>query len=110
MKNENVILKSAINNNWKKATRSMSGLVRYAKNEGQQDLQNYIDAVNKNKKTNITFGQVANIKNIVSTATERELYFNLSEVKGEFIKGDRKELFSFWLVLQTVGRIAKEKA
>ena len=110
MKNENVILKSAINNNWKKATRSMSGLVRYAKNEGQQDLQNYIDAVNKNKGTNITFGQVANIKNIVSNATERELYFNLSEVKGEFIKGDRKELFSFWLVLQTVGRIAKQKA
>lgn len=105
-KSENVILKSTINNNWKKATRSLSGLVRYAKNEGEADLKNYIDAVNKNKGTAVTFGQVANTKNIVAHATERELYHNLSEEKGEFIRGDKKTLFSFWLVLQTVGRLA----
>ena len=38
-KSESVILKSTINNNWKQATRSLSGLVRYAKNEGKNDLQ-----------------------------------------------------------------------
>ncbi len=106
-KNENVMLKSTINNNWKKSTRSMSGLVRYAKGEGEADLKSYINAVNKNKGTAVQFGQVASIKNIVAHATERELYHNLSDVKGEFIRGDKKTLFSFWLVLQTVGRIAK---
>lgn len=106
-KNANVILKSDINNNWKKATRSMSGLVRYAKGEGRKDLQKYIDAVNNSKGTAVTFGQVANTKNIVAHATQRELFHNLSEEKGEFIQGQKKEFFSFWLVLQTVGRIAK---
>jgi hypothetical protein len=51
--------------------------------------------------------QVANTKNIVANATERELFKNLSTEKGEFIKGEKKSLFSFWLVLLTVGRIAK---
>jgi hypothetical protein len=35
------------------------------------------------------------------------LFKNLSTEKGEFIKGEKKTLFSFWLVLQIVGRIAK---
>jgi len=106
-KSESVILKSTINNNWKQATRSLSGLVRYAKSEGKNDLQKLIDATNKSKGTNVTFGQVANIRNIVAHATERELFKNLSTEKGEFIKGEKKTLFSFWLILQIVGRIAK---
>ena len=107
VKSESVILKSTINNNWKQATRSLSGLVRYAKSEGKNDLQKLIDATNKSKGTSVKFGQVANIRNIVEHATERELFKNLSTEKGEFIKGDKKTLFSFWLILQTVGRIAK---
>ena len=106
-KSESVILKSTINNNWKQATRSLSGLVRYAKNEGKNDLQKLISATNKSKGTSVTFGQVANIRNIVAHATERELFKNIATEKGEFVKGEKKTLFSFWLVLQTVGRIAK---
>jgi hypothetical protein len=104
---ESVILKTQINNNWKLATRSMSGLTRYAKGEGAKDLQKLIDATNKKEGTKVSLNQVANTKNIVANATERELFKNLSTEKGEFIKGEKKSLFSFWLVLLTVGRIAK---
>lgn len=106
-KSESVILKTQINNNWKLATRSMSGLTRYAKGEGAKDLQKLIDATNKKEGVKVSLNQVANVKNIVANATERELFKNLSTEKGEFIKGEKKSLFSFWLVLLTVGRIAK---
>ena len=106
---ESVVLKTTINTNWKLQTRSLSALVRYAKNEGKTDLQKLIDATNKTKKTNVQFGEVANIKNIVSFASERELFKNASEDKTKFVKGEKKELFSFWLVILTVGRVAKSK-
>ena len=106
-KSENVILKTQINTNWKLATRSLSGLVRYANGDGAKDLQKLIDATNKKEGVNVSLNQVANVKNIVANATERELFKNLSTEKGEFIKGEKKNLFSFWLVLLTVGRIAK---
>lgn len=108
-KSESVILKTQVNDNWKKNTRSMSALVRYAKGEGANDLQKIIDATNKAKGTNVSLRQVANVKNIVKFATERELFKNLSTEKGEFIKGEKKTLFSFWLVILTVGRIAKNQ-
>ena len=108
-KSESVILKTQVNDNWKKNTRSMSALVRYAKGEGAKDLQKIIDATNKAKGTNVSLAQVANVKNIVKFATERELFKNLSTEKGEFIKGEKKSLFSFWLVILTVGRIAKNQ-
>lgn len=107
-KSESVILKTSVNTNWKLQTRSLSALVRYAKNEGKQDLQKLIDATNKTKKTSVTIGQIANIKNIVAMASERELYKNASEDKTKFVKGEKKELFSFWLVILTVGRMAKK--
>ena len=97
-KSESVILKTSVNNNWKKATRSISGLVRYAKNEGRNDIEKLISATNKSKGTSIKFGQVANAKNILANATDREK-FNKD--------GSKKLLFSFWLVILTVGRIAK---
>ena len=109
-KSENVILKTQINQNWKLATRSLSGLTRYAKGEGAKDLQKLIDATNKKEGVKVSLNQVANTKNIVANATERELNFNANPDKSKgakFIKGDKKELFSFWLVLLTVGRIAK---
>lgn len=110
-KSENVILKTQINDNWKQNTRSMSSLVRYAKGEGASDLQKLIDATNAKNGTKISLNQIANVKNIVSNATERELYKNANEDKtkgAKFIKGEKKTLFSFWLVLLTVGRIAKK--
>ena len=110
-KSENVILKTQINDNWKQNTRSMSSIVRYAKGEGASDLQKLIDATNAKNGTKISLNQIANVKNIVSNATERELYKNANEDKtkgAKFIKGEKKTLFSFWLVLLTVGRIAKK--
>ena len=111
-KSESVILKTQVNDNWKNNTRSMSALVRYAKGEGANDLQKIIDATNKAKGTNVSLRQVANVKNIVKFATERELFKNANEDKSkgaEFIKGEKKSLFSFWLVILTVGRIAKNQ-
>ena len=110
-KSENVILKTQINDNWKQNTRSMSSIVRYAKGEGASDLQKLIDATNAKNGTKISLNQIANVKNIVSNATERELFKNANEDKtkgAKFIKGEKKTLFSFWLVLLTVGRIAKK--
>jgi hypothetical protein len=107
-KSESVILKTQINDNWKLSTRSMSGLVRYAKGEGAKDLQKLIDATNEKNKSKISLQQIANVKNIVANATDRELFKNLSTEKGVFVKGEKKSLFSFWLVLLTVGRMAKK--
>ena len=110
-KSENVILKTKINNDWKLDTRSMSALVRYAKGNGAKGLQSLIDATNEKNGTKVSLNQIANIKNIVANATERELHKNANEDKtkgAKFIKGEKKTLFSFWLVLLTVGRIAKK--
>ena len=108
-KSESVILKTQVNNNWKKNTRSMSALVRYAKGEGANEKKKIIDATNKAKGTNVSLRQVANVKNVVKFATDRELYKNASTEKGEFIKGEKKTLFSFWLIILTVGRMAKNQ-
>ena len=110
-KSENVILKTKINNDWKLDTRSMSALVRYAKGNGAKGLQSLIDATNEKNGTKVSLNQIANIKNIVANATERELHKNANEDKtkgAKFIKGEKKTLFSFWLVLLTVGRMAKK--
>ena len=88
VKSESVILKSALNNEWKKETFSMSGLVRYAKGKGEEGLNKYIAHYNKNKGSNA----------------------NDDKTKGaEFIKGEAKIKFSYWLLLQTVGRLAKQE-
>jgi len=111
-KSESVILKTQINNNWKDATRSLSALVKYVNSEGKTDIQKMLDATNKSKGTKVNIKQVANIKNITRLATERELNFNSNpdKTKGaKFIKGEQKRLFSLWLVLLTIGRLANEE-
>ena len=111
-KSESVILKTQVNNNWKDATRSLSALVKYVNGEGKTDIQKMLDATNKSKGTKVNIKQVANIKNITRLATERELNFNANpdKTKGaKFIKGEQKRLFSLWLVLLTIGRLANEE-
>ena len=111
-KSESVILKTQINSNWKDATRSLSALVKYCNNEGKTDIQKMLDATNKKEGTKVNIKQIANIKNITRLATERELNFNANpdKTKGaKFVKGEQKRLFSLWLVLLTIGRLAKEE-
>jgi len=111
-KSQSVILKTQINNNWKDATRSLSALVKYVNSEGKTDIQKMLDATNKSKGTKVNLKQVANIKNITRLATERELNFNANPDKSKgakFIKGEQKRLFSLWLVLLTIGRLANEE-
>lgn len=86
------------NNEFKNNTFSLSGLVRYAKGDGKAKLEQVINEYNEKHETKVTFGQVANVKNIVKHATDKEL--NKKD-------GTKKELFSYWLVLQTVGRIGR---
>ena len=83
----------------------MSALVRYAKGNGAEDVQKFIDEVNAKFGTSITIGNI-NTKNIGKHATERELHKNVGTVKA-YVKGDKKEKFSFWLVILTIGRLAK---
>ena len=112
-KSESVILKTQVNNNWKDATRSLSALVKYINSEGKTDIEKMLDATNKSKGTKVNIKQVANIKNITRLATERELNFNANpdKTKGaKFIKGEQKRLFSLWLVILTIGRLASEEA
>jgi hypothetical protein len=112
-KSESVILKTQVNNNWKDATRSLSALVKYCNGEGKTDIEKMLDATNKSKGTKVNIKQVANIKNITRLATERELNFNANpdKTKGaKFIKGEQKRLFSLWLVILTIGRLASEEA
>ena len=113
VKSESVILKTQVNNRWKENTRSLSALVKYCKGEGLKDIQKMLDATNKSKGTKVNIKQVANIKNITRLATERELNFNANpdKTKGaKFIKGEQKRLFSLWLVILTIGRLANEEA
>jgi len=113
VKSESVILKTQVNNRWKENTRSLSALVKYCNGEGKTDIQKMLDATNKSKGTKVNIKQVANIKNITRLATERELNFNANpdKTKGaKFIKGEQKRLFSLWLVLLTIGRLANEEA
>ena len=113
VKSESVILKTEINNRWKDNTRSLSALVKYCNGDGKTDVQKQLDATNKSKGTKVNIKQVANIKNITRLATERELNYNLNpdKTKGaKFIKGEQKRLFSLWLVLLTIGRLANEEA
>lgn len=86
------------NKQFKENTFSLSGLVRYAKADGRKLLEQVINEYNEKHETKVTFGQVANVKNIVSHSTPKEL------TKKD---GTKKELFSYWLVLQTVGRIGR---
>ena len=112
-KSESVILRTQINNNWKENTRSLSALVKYVNNDGKKDVQDALNATNKLKNTKVNIKQVANIKNITRLATERELNFNANPDKSKgakFIKGEQKRLFSFWQIILTIGRLAKEEA
>jgi len=100
-------LRVIANNNYKKETFSMSALVRYAKGKGKKDVQAVIDSVNAKHGTRVTIGNI-NVKNIVKHATERELFTNVADDKvKDYVKGEPKTKFSFWLVLLTVGRLAK---
>jgi len=86
------------NKQFKENTFSLSGLVRYAKADGRKLLEQVINEYNEKHDTKVTFGQVVNVKNIVKHATDKEL--NKKD-------GTKKELFSYWLILQTVGRIGR---
>ena len=79
---------------------SLSGLVRYVKGHAKEDLIILLDATNKKNGTSVSFGQVANIKNIVANATEFEL-FNRD--------GTKKIIFTFRTIIYTLSRIVKKE-
>lgn len=103
-----VSAKIKANRNFKREIFSMSGLMRYAQGAGAQDLQDEIDEVNARLGTSVHKGNI-NIKNIVKYATERELYLNAATENKQknWVKGEKKSIFSYWLLLTTVARVAK---
>ena len=78
---------------------SLSGLVRYAK-RNHDTIQGQIDEKNQQLGTNVTFGQVANTKNIVQSATHAELYNE---------DGSEKRVFSSKILSRTITRLAKRE-
>lgn len=98
--------RSTVNNNWKKETFSMSALVRYAKSpKGSKDVQKLLDEMNAKHGTNVQLKGITT-QSIVKHATVRELNKNAGDVKN-YVKGEKKVLFSFWLVILTCGRLVQ---
>jgi len=79
---------------------SLSGLVRYAKGDGKENIIMLLDATNEKNSTNVSFGEVANIKNIIDNATESELFNS---------DGTEKRVFTFRILVYTLSRIVKKE-
>lgn len=90
--------KSKANDKFKEDVFSLSGLVRYAKNEGAERLQNYIEETNKAKDVQISLNRLLNTKHILSLTKERELSNR---------DGSMRLKWSYWHLLNVVGREAK---
>lgn len=96
-KSVTTILRTTVNNNWKKEVFSLSGLIRYAKGKGAADMQSYIDAMNHRNGSKLQLAQITT-KLVTTYATDREL------IKKD---GTKKVKFSLWLVILVIGRATK---
>lgn len=89
------IAKSKANNNKKAFEGSISGLVRYAKNEGRKDLEKLISLINDKNNTNISLNRVCDKKTILG-------FYGLTK------DGKRREKFSYYNhVLACVNKLAQ---
>jgi hypothetical protein len=103
-------LRCDANNEWKLETRSLSQLVKYAtKNEkGMKSTKALFTHYNKVNGTKVSTSQMT-VKNVIRLASERELNFGVKNDKGvTTFTGGQKSLFSFWLLILTIGRLCRE--
>ena len=98
--NNSLKVKVHANNTWKLETFSLSALVRFAKSpKGITVLKPICDLQNAKYGTTLT-PNIISVANIVKHASKKELTMK---------DGTKKVKFSFWLVILTIGRIAKSK-
>ena len=98
--NNSLKVKVHANNTWKLETFSLSALVRFAKSpKGITVLKPICDLQNTKHGTTLT-PNIISVANIVKHASKKELTMK---------DGTKKVKFSFWLVILTIGRIAKSK-
>ena len=81
------------NNQWKDDTRSISAIYKYLQNEGKEKLTTFL-SVN---------GSKLNYNHI----TKKGLIDNLKESEKTLKNGDKKQLFSLYVIYHAIGRIVK---
>jgi hypothetical protein len=91
--------KSKANDQFKADTFSLSGLIRYAQNEGSEILKEYILEAEKRHEIEISANRLLTAKQILLLTKEKEK-FNKD--------GSKRLMWSYWHVLNVVGRYAKE--
>lgn len=99
------VAKKETRSKWLDDTRTLTAITKWILSDGKEYCQNVINelTIHKNNdkaKIELTLNHCANIKNIVSVMTERELTFK---------DGTKKSLFQIGTILGTFGRMYKEK-
>jgi|14BtaG_2_1085337.scaffolds.fasta_scaffold02923_16 hypothetical protein len=90
--------KSKANDNFKLDTFSLSGLIRYATNEGAEHLQNFVDETEKKSEVSISLNRLLTAKQILKLTKDKE------QVNKD---GSKRLKWSYWHLLNVVGRYAK---
>ena len=90
--------KSKANDNFKLDTFSLSGLIRYATNEGAEHLQNFVDETEKKAEVSISLNRLLTAKQILKLTKDKE------QVNKD---GSKRLKWSYWHLLNVVGRYAK---
>lgn len=91
--------KSKANDQFKADTFSLSGLIRYAQNEGAEILKEYILEAEKRHEIEISANRLLTAKQILLLTKDKE------KVNKD---GSKRLMWSYWHVLNVVGRYAKE--
>ena len=99
------LAKKETRSKWLEDTRTLTAITKWILGDGKEHCQKVIDELTSHKnnekaKIELTLNHCANIKNIVSVMTERELTFK---------DGTKKSLFQIGTILGTFGRMYKEK-
>lgn len=90
--------KSKANDKFKLDTFSLSGLIRYATNEGAEHLENFISETEKKQNVSISVNRLLTSKRIISLTKDKELINK---------DGSARVKWSYWHLLNVVGRYAK---
>jgi hypothetical protein len=77
---------------------SISGLIRYAQNEGEKDVLKHLANLNEKNKTKVSFGEVIKAKVILA---------NMSDFERFNKEGKKRPLMRYNTLLNAMGRFVK---
>lgn len=90
--------KSKANDRFKLDTFSLSGLIRYAQNEGSKHLNDFVHETQLKHDITISFNRMLTTKQILELTKDKE---KLNK------DGSKRVKWSYWHLLNVVGRYAK---